>query len=449
MPRKSTFKGGIHPPHDKSSTEHLSIEPLPAPAKIVIPLSQHIGAPAKPIVKRGDRVLIGQVLGEASGFVSTNIHSSVSGTVLTVSRFAHPLGRQVTAIEIENDGKDESLSFSPQTPAWREAAPGELIQQIQAAGIVGMGGASFPTHVKLSPPSNKPIDTLIINGAECEPFLTADHRLMLERTFDLVTGALILKKILGAKRGIIAVEENKPDAIAMIEKHLTETQNTNITLCILATKYPQGGEKQLIDAISGNQVPSGGLPMDARCVVQNIGTAVAIADAILHGIPLYQRVVTVTGPGLKNPKNLLVRIGTPIRLLLESCEIDFKVSKKVIMGGPMMGIAQSDLDVPVIKSTSGLLAYTKSTPAIKTYPCINCGHCVKVCPIHLVPSRIAKYVENEDIAAAQEWNIMDCMECGSCAYVCPAKINLVHFMKLGKYHVLAARAAAQAQAQKP
>jgi len=441
LSRRFTFKGGTHPPHSKTQTAGLSIEVFPAPGKVIIPLQQHIGAPAKPVIKRGDRVSIGQLIGEAGGFVSAPVHSSVSGTVLSVGLFPHPMGKPVMGVEIENDGTEEKQMLSPLDKPWREAAQGELVQKIQAAGIVGMGGASFPTHVKLSPPSNKPIDILIINGAECEPYLTADHRLMLERTEDLLTGVLILKKILGAKKCFIGIEENKPDAIKLINKLLSENLYKDIILARLGAKYPQGGEKQLINAITGRQVPSGGLPMDVGCVVQNVGTSVAVRDAIIDNIPLYERVVTVTGPTVRNPKNLLVRIGTPIRSLLDACEVDFKATHKVIMGGPMMGIAQSDLDAPVIKSTSGLLVYDKVQPALREYPCINCGRCVNACPIHLVPSRLAKFIEKESIDEAVEWNVMDCMECGSCTYVCPSKINLVHFMKLGKFHAQAKRAA--------
>jgi len=445
--KKYTFSGGVHPSHSKNRTEKCVIEQFPAPPKVIIPLSQHIGGPAKPIVKRGDKVLIGQPVGEAGGFVSAPVHSSVSGTVLSVGLFNHPSGRQVTAVEIENDGLDQTLDFKSPVKAWRDAAPQELIQLISAAGIVGMGGAGFPTHVKLSPPSNKPIDTLIINGAECEPYLTADHSLMLERTEEFIEGVSILKKILGAKKCFIGIEENKPDAIKKVAGLLGEGFYRDFTLCTLIAKYPQGGEKQLINAVTGREVPSGGLPMDVGCVVQNVGTTVAIHDAVVKGIPLFERVLTVTGAGVSAPKNLRVRIGTPINTVLDYCAIDPKKVKKVIMGGPMMGLALSDVSVPVVKTTSGLLVLDSETPSLKTYPCINCGHCVHVCPINLIPSRIVKYVEKEDYEGAQEWNAMDCMECGSCAFVCPAKINLVHWMKLGKYHIQALRRAAEAKKQ--
>ncbi len=440
MAKKYSFKGGIHPPHGKKQTEKLAIEHLPVPQKVIIPLSQHIGAPAKPVVKKGDRVLMGQMIAESSGFVSSVIHSSVSGTVQTVGPFPHPSGKQVMAIEIENDGLDEAVAVTP-FGNWRDAAPGELIQQIQAAGIVGMGGASFPSHVKLSPPSNKTIDTLIINGAECEPYLTADHRLMLERTEHLLTGILILRKILNASNCFIGVEENKADAIQAILSNLNDQKYKEIKLARLKVKYPQGGEKQLINAITGLQVPSGGLPMDAGCVVHNVGTAVAVYEAVIQAKPLYERVVTVSGPVVKNPKNFMVRIGTPIRMLLEAANADLSAAKKVIMGGPMMGNTQSDLDAPVIKSTSGILVLNTIPPAVRQYPCINCGHCVHACPIHLIPSRLVKFVEKEKTEEAIEWNIMDCMECGSCTFVCPSKINLVHFIRLGKFHVQALRAA--------
>jgi electron transport complex protein RnfC len=440
LAKRFSFKGGIHLPHYKKQTDKLAIEHLPIPQKVIIPLSQHIGAPAKPVVKKGDRVLVGQLIGEASGFVSSNIHSSVSGIVQSVGPFSHPSGKQIIAVEIENDGFDEAVAFTP-FGNWRDAAPGELIQQVQAAGIVGMGGAGFPTHVKLSPPSNKTIDTLIINGAECEPFLTADHRLMVERTEQLLTGILILKKILNASNCFIGIEDNKVDACQAIVSILKDQKYKEIKLARLKVKYPQGGEKQLINAITGLEVPSGGLPMDVGCVVQNIATTLAVYDAVIQGIPLYERVVTVSGPAVKSPKNLLVRIGTPIRMLLEATGTDLSAAKKVIMGGPMMGNTLSDLDAPAIKSTTGILVLTTNQPAVRRYPCINCGHCVRACPIHLIPSKLAKFVEKEKMEEAIEWNIMDCMECGSCAFVCPSKINLVHFMRLGKFHVQAKRAA--------
>jgi len=437
-----SFKGGVHPHHFKSQTEHLQTEVFPAPDKVFIPLSQHIGAPAKPVVKPGDRVLVGQVLAEPSGFISAYIHSSIAGKVISINPYPHPLGKHVLAVEIENDKTDEHIR-KPSLPPWNIASKEDLIQRVSSAGIVGMGGASFPTHVKLSPPDNKPIDTVIINGAECEPYLTADHRLMLEKTDALLIGALIIKKILSAKDCFIAVENNKPDALEVIESKLNDQRFKDLTLVRLRAKYPQGGEKQLINAVTGRMVPSGSLPMEAQCVVQNIGTAVAIHDAVVEGVPLYQRVVTVTGSTVRSAKNFLARVGTPVNLLLDACDTDMEATKKVISGGPMMGLAQSDLQVPVIKSTSGILAVERVVPAVRAFPCISCGRCVKACPIHLVPSRLAKLVERERVEETIEWNIMDCIECGSCAYACPSKINLVQFMKLGKYNVQQAKLATE------
>jgi electron transport complex protein RnfC len=440
---KFTFKGGVHPPHQKSRTEGLAIEELAPPATVRIPLSQHIGAPAKVLVKRGDEVKIGQVIGEAGGFVSSPVHASVSGKVTAVAEFPHPLGKHVTAVEIENDGKDERVEMKPLDKDWHELAPGEIVQKVSEAGLVGMGGASFPTHVKLSPPAGKPIDTLIINGAECEPYLTADHRMLLEKTVEILKGTLLLKRVLGAQQAIIAIEDNKPDALATVGAAIEKDKAFKALSPVkLRTKYPQGGEKQLINAVTGREVPSGGLPMDCGCVVQNVGTAYGVWDAVCNGVPLYRRVVTVTGPLVRKPANLLVRIGTPIIEVLRHCEADLESAEKVIMGGPMMGLSQSELEAPVIKSTSGLLVSDKRTEGIRSYNCIGCGNCVNACPIRLVPSMLAKYVEHEEYEQAEGWQVLDCMECGSCAFVCPARINLVHFMKLGKFHVMAARKAA-------
>jgi len=438
-----TFSGGVFPPHAKHATEHKAIETFAAPAKVVVPLSQHIGAPAKAVVKPGDLVERGQVLAEAAGHVSVPVHSPVSGKVLSIGPFPHPLGRDLPAVEIENDGRDEGVDVTVALAPWENCDAKALVQAVQAAGIVGLGGATFPTHVKLSPPSGKTIDTFILNGAECEPYLTADHRLMLEKTWEVVEGALILRKILGAHHAFFAIEINKPDAIAAVHKVLAEKHVRDMDIVRLRTKYPQGGEKQLINAVTGRQVPSGGLPMDCGCVVQNVGTALAVRNAVVRGEPLYERVVTVTGPTVAEPRNLLVRVGTPMRLLLEACRTDMKRTRKVVMGGPMMGLAQASLDAPVIKSTSGLLALDATTPGEREYDCIWCGNCHRACPIHLVPSLLAKQVDRGYYDQAVDWGILDCMECGSCAYACPAKINLVHWVKLGKFHIQARRAAAK------
>jgi len=407
----------------------------------VIPLSQHMGAPAKPVVAKGDRVLVGQLIGEPGGNVSAAVHSSISGTVRSIGPFAHPSGRLINAVEIENDGENEAMLYEPIGSRWDEAAPGELVQEIAAAGIVGMGGAAFPTHIKLSPPSHKPIDTLIINGAECEPYLTDDHRIMLEMTESILVGALIMKKILSAKNVFFGIEDNKPDAIAAVQNKLSSSRFDSIILSILKSKYPQGGEKSIITAITRRKVPSGKLPMNAGCVVHNVSTALAIYEAVMEARPLYKRVVTVMGTKVNSPKNLMARIGTPVRALLEACNVNIAGAKKIILGGPMMGTALSDLDAPIIKSTSAILVLDQVTEAVRKYPCVNCGMCVRVCPIRLIPSRLAKFVEKDNFEDAVAWNIMDCIECGSCTYICPAKINLVQYFKLGKMKINAARAA--------
>ena len=438
--KKYTFKGGVHPNHCKEQTEHLRIEEFPAPAVAVVPLTQHMGKVTKPLVDKGDRVLVGQLIGETVKHVSASVHSPVSGTVLSVKPFPHPSGRLVNAVEIENDGADEIMEYAPIGNRWTETAPGELVQEVAAAGIVGMGGAGFPTHVKLSPSALKSIDTLIINGSECEPYLTDDHRIMIERTDGILTGALIMRKILGAKNTFIAIEDNKPEAIKAVAGRVASSQFSGITLVVLKSKYPQGGERSLITAVTKRKVPSGGLPMDAGCVVQNVGTALAVCEAIMEARPLYRRVVSVMGVGVRSPKNFLTRVGTPVRALLEACGANLSIAKKVILGGPMMGAALSDINVPVIKTSSAILVLDQITESVKKYPCINCGLCVRVCPMRLIPSRLAKFVEKGNLDDAAKWNIFNCMECGSCTYACPAKVNLVQFFKLGKMKIRATQA---------
>ncbi len=433
---KLTFRGGVHPSSEKARTMDSSITDLAAPEVITVPLLQHIGAPAQPTVKRGSYVKKGQLIAEPGGFVSAAVHAPVAGKVRALGPAPHPFGSHIDAIEIENDGTDEAAEISVPGKPWRDAAPQEIIDAISNAGIVGMGGAAFPAHVKLSPPRDKTIDTVIINGAECEPCITADYRLMLENPVEILTGALITRKCLGAEKVIIGIEDNKPQAIKTIKDKVNSgSEFSGIEVAQLATKYPQGGEKQLIKAVTKREVPSGGLPMDAGCVVHNVGTAFAINNAIIHGTGLFERVITVSGEGVEEPANLRVRIGTPFSYILQHCRARISDAKKIIMGGPMMGLAQSETDVPVIKSTSAILLRTEQVPGVKEYDCISCGNCVKVCPVKLVPASIVKAVEHDDISRADECHIMDCIECGSCAYACPSKINLVHFMKLGKHHL--------------
>ncbi|PLY02489.1 MAG: electron transport complex subunit RsxC [Desulfuromonas sp.] len=431
-----TFAGGLHPPDSKSATAHKPIEACPLPEELIIPAAQHIGAPADICVAVGDQVKKGQVIATAKGFVSVPIHASTSGEVIAVEPRPHPLGRPLPAVVIKPDGED----------AWDEALeqhdPAQLVgeelkQLVLAAGIVGMGGATFPAHVKLSPPEEKPIDTLILNGVECEPFLTADHRLMLEESTRVIDGINILRKILGIERAVIGIEANKPDAI---EKMTAECAPHNIEVQALEVKYPQGAEKQLIDAVTGRQVPSGGLPMDCGVVVQNVGTAAAISDAVRLGRPLVERVATVTGPGIKEPKNLKIVIGTPLSHMVEFCGGLEGEPGKIIMGGPMMGQTQLSLEVPAIRGTSGLLLFRKGDFSTRPAgPCIRCGRCISVCPIHLQPTTIATYARLNLVDEAESNNALDCIECGCCTYICPATLPLVQSIRHIKGGIMAKR----------
>lgn len=441
-----TFRGGVHPGDHKLATAGQAIVAAPVPARLVVPTRQHIGAPCTPVVKVGDLVYKGQVLADAQAFVSAPVHAPTSGKVVEIATYPHPVFGSCQAVVIESDGQDTWLEGLPLTRDWRTLEPQAVKDLIHQAGIVGMGGATFPTHVKLSPPPDKAIDTLIINGAECEPFLTADHRLMLEKPDELLEGIAILMHTLGVTKAYIGIEENKPDAIKLLEQRCA---GTAVTVMPLACKYPQGAEKNLIKVITDREVPSGGLPMDVGVVVQNAGTVVAVYDAVVHGIPLIARVTTVTGSCVAQPQNLLLRIGTTFGQAIAYCGGFSRPPAKVIMGGPMMGMAQGTLDVPVIKGTSGIL--TLSEDEIKVgpqRPCIRCGRCVEACPMGLVPSMFSILGEcGQYQRAKDDYNLLDCVECGSCVYVCPAKRNIVHYVKLAKAQVAAAAAAAKAKAK--
>jgi electron transport complex protein RnfC len=429
-----TFERGIHPEYQKELTSGKSIRSLQMPSRVVIPLSQHIGAPAKPEVKIGDEVKRGQTIGSPAGFVSSPVHSSISGKVIAIADFPHPSGKMVPSIVIENDGKDEGISFK-ENPDYLNLTSDEIKTIIREAGIVGLGGAAFPTSVKLSPPKEKPIDTVILNGAECEPYLTADHRLMIEHSREIVEGLKIIMKVLGVKEGYIGIEENKPDAIEALTSIVSN--ESNIEIYPLKVKYPQGAEKMLIKAIKGREVPSMGLPMDVGVVVQNVGTAMAIYEAVRYGKPLIERVVTVTGNGIKEPGNVRVRVGTLISELAEQCGGLADGTVKVIVGGPMMGFAQWTLDVPVVKGTSGILVLTKDeyVPSEEYFSCIRCGRCIDACPMGLNPSMLSILSEKGRFSETKEYNIFDCFECGSCAFVCPSNRPMVQFMRLAKSQV--------------
>lgn len=430
-----SFPRGIHPEEGKEATKDKPIVALPPPEKVIIPLHQHFGAPAQPLVKKGEEVFLGQKIGEAKGFFSASIHASVSGKVLAVEDHNHPGGYPVLAVAIANDGQDRLWpELRPVADPFSLSAE-DIRLRVKEAGVVGLGGAAFPTAIKLAPPPDKPIDTLIINGCECEPVLTADFRLMLECPLDILRGAELARLATGASQILIGVEDNKAGAARLLG------QNVNgwpITIRLLRTKYPQGAEKNLIYALLRREVPRGGLPFDVGVVVQNVGTAKAIWEAVALGKPLYERVITVAGPGIRQPANLLVRVGTLFRDVVTFCGgLDDKANL-LIMGGPMMGIAQWSLDIPVIKGTSGLLAWPFQ-PARREYPCIRCGRCVDHCPMGLAPTWIAKLVQFEKWLEAENWGVLDCVECGCCQYSCPSRIPLVHWMRVGKNKIVRAK----------
>lgn len=420
------YYGGVHPSENKEFTEHLALKRFPDPETVVIPLSMHAGAPANAIVEVGDTVKVGQKIGESAGFISSPIHSSVSGTVIAIEPHKHATRGECLSVVIKSDGKNTLHESVKPNKDLDSLTPDEIIEIVREAGIVGMGGAGFPTSVKLKPA--KPVDTILLNGCECEPYLTADHRVLLEYADDVIFGLKAMIKTVGAEKGIIVIEDNKPDAIELMEAKAAEC--SNIEVVVAKTKYPQGAEKMLIKRVMGRQVPRGGLPADVGCVVANISTTKAISDAIQKGMPLVERVVTVTGEKLKNPGNYIVKIGTNTKDLIDYCggvtdeDVMFKA------GGPMMGFIQSDLNVPIMKGSNGIIAI--STDVTETQECIKCGRCVDVCPMELSPLYFAKYADEENWQGMQEKNVMDCLECRCCEYICSSKIPLVSKIKAGK-----------------
>jgi len=431
-----TFSGGVHPPEQKYLSVDKPFVTFPIPEQLVCLMSQHIGVPAKPVVEKNAKVKRGQVIGEAVGAVSCAVHAPTSGTVLAVEPALHPLGRKVDAVIIQPDGQDTwADGLSKCRDNITNLTPEELVKIVKEAGIAGMGGATFPSHVKLSPPKDKKIDTLIINGVECEPYITCDHRLMLDFPEEIIKGARLIQTMLGTKEIHVGIEANKPDAFEKIKA--AAGNGSDIHVHLLKVKYPQGAEKQLIKAILNRDVPAGGLPMDVGVVVHNVMTTYYIYKAVYCQEPMTERYLTITGEGVAKPQNLLVRLGTPISKILRSAELKGN-SQKIILGGPMMGISQYSADVPVTKGTNGILVQEES-PSIEYSNCIRCGSCVEHCPMKLVPSELSIKLEHNRVDLAQEYNLMDCMECGVCTYVCPAYRPIVQWVKFGKAQVIKQR----------
>lgn len=433
--KKGTFKKGIHPPYNKHFTEKLPIEVMPAPKEVILPMSMHIGAPATPAVEVGQYVHLGEVVGSAAGYVSANIHASVSGTVTAVEPRLTSGGRKEMCVVIENDFKDDNggafVAHDPET-----ITAEEIIQVVSQAGIVGLGGATFPTSVKLSPSKDSVIDYVIINGAECEPYLTSDHAIMREQTDKLIGGMRLLKKIFNLDKVYIGIEDNKLDAIQAV----AEAGGDDIVVYQLETKYPQGSEKHLITAITGREVPSGALPAQVGCIVCNAATTIAIYDAVTVGKPIYERVVSVTGSGIKEPKVLSFRIGTSVREIIEYCGGLTDDIGKVILGGPMMGPTIYNFDVPAGKGTSGILCMNATEAKIEDPSnCIRCAKCTEVCPMGLMPLYLGAYSEKRDFEKCDEYSVLDCIECGCCAFTCPARRPLVAEIRLAKREVQALR----------
>lgn len=431
-----SFKGGIHPSYNKEYSQNKEIEVAKCPSIVYIPLQQHIGASAKEIVGVGDLVKVGQKIGEQQGLISCNIHSSVSGKVIAIREY-NVIGGIGTCIVIENDFKEQIYENINPNKNLDNLSQKEIINIIKEAGIVGMGGATFPTHVKLSPPKDKKIDAIILNGAECEPYLTADHRLMIENPEDVVFGLKVLMKALNVKKGYIGIEVNKNDAIDKIKQEARKYND--IEIVELEVKYPQGAEKQLIYACTKREVPSGGLPMDVGVVVNNVATSAQISKTINTGLPLIDRITTVTGSCIKEPKNLVVKVGTLVSEIINQCG-GFKENKevgKVIVGGPMMGLAQYTIDIPINKGTSGILCLDNIEAKVpKPQNCLRCGKCLHVCPAFLQPLYISAYSLKNDFDSAKKFNALDCIECGSCSFVCPARRPLLQSIRNSKREII-------------
>ena len=427
----ATFRHGVHPQEHKEATECLPLERMPFVERYVLPLGQHIGAPSKAVVKAGDKVQRGQLIAAAGGYVSTCLHSPVKGKVTSIASRRNPNGQFVPAIEIEADPYSSQRLVEAPVGDLDSMSVADFVKAVQDAGLVGLGGAAFPSHVKYALPEGKRCQYLVLNGCECEPYLTCDHRVMAERAHDVVVGTGILQKKLNADRAVFGVEANKPDAIEALRREIPAGAAMEVKA--LYVKYPQGAEKMLIKAVFGREVPAGKLPLDLDMVVNNVATMAAIADYFVRGQPLIERVVTVSGPGIASPANLIVPIGTPVRQVLAHCGLS-ENTQQLIMGGPMMGQSLPSLDVPVLKGTSGLLAFTKDALLQRVeHPCIRCGRCIEACPVFLNPQQLARLSAHSEYQRAEsDHYAMDCMECGACTFVCPSGIPIVQLIRVAK-----------------
>ena len=440
------FFGGVHPNDMKAATNEKAIEQLAAPAEVVIPMSMHIGAPCKPVVSVGDKVTVGQLIGEPGGFVSAPIHASVSGTVKAVEPRPFSMGGTMMSVVIENDKQNTVCPDIHPVADPDSLTPEQLVEIVKNAGIVGQGGATFPTHVKISSGLGK-VDYVLINAAECEPYITGDHRTMLERPEQVIKGATLLAKCFGVDKVYIGIEANKQNAADVLNQTIAELK-APVVVEVLHTRYPQGAEKQLCQAISGRQVPSGKLPADAGCCIFNLNTTCSIYKAVYTGMPVVSKIVTVSGSGVIEPKNIECPIGTPVSCLLDACGGVKDGTYKLIAGGPMMGMAQYTADIPVAKGNGAILAFCENEEQTVEHPqCIRCGKCVAACPVHLEPLFMYQYAEKGMVDELNDAHIMDCMECGACAYACPARMHLTQMFKTGKQLVKDKAAADKAAAE--
>ncbi len=430
-----SFKHGVHPPENKDITAGIASRRFPFPKEVILPLSQHIGTPARALVQAGDRVERGDVIAEAAGFISSAVHATAAGTVKSIELWPHPNGAMVPSIRIDVDPDSSQMRRSRIVPRWQDVKDEDLSKEIARAGIVGLGGAAFPSHVKLCPPKDQPVELLLINGCECEPYLTSDHRVMLEQPDKVYTGIRIALKALGITRAVIGIEANKPDAIEIMRK--TKPDDLDVTIQPLQVKYPQGAEKMLIKAVTGREVPSGALPSAIGAMVQNVATAANVAAVFETGHPLIERIITVTGRGIRKPGNWIIPFGTKLRDVIEHCGGLTEDAAEIVFGGPMMGLGQANLDVPILKANGGILILSKDECKRQDImPCIRCGKCLDACPVFLNPQlmgALAKAERYEELEA--EANLKDCMLCGCCSFVCPSNIPLSQLFAMSRTQI--------------